>query len=93
MHWSVVTTPLATGRAGDSRGNERGFDQSYSTVVGDTRGLFYTGKKGRENEKIAGCGGKQQWFYQREVPAGWGFSRDLLDQKSNVQGFFGPSMA
>ena len=26
--------------------------------------------------------GKQQWFYQQDVPAGWGFSGDLLDQKS-----------
>ena len=25
------------------------------------------------NEKIAGCGGIQQWSYQRAVPAGWGF--------------------
>ena len=35
------------------------------------------------NENIAARQpGKQQWFYQQDVPAGWGFSGDLLDQKS-----------
>ena len=31
------------------------------------------------NEKIAGCWGKQQWFYHKQ---GGAFSGDLLDQKS-----------
>ena len=39
--------------------------------------------------KIAGCGGKQQWFYQQVASAGWGFSRDLLDQKSKSPLFLG----
>ena len=39
---------------------------------GNTRGLLYVGKKGCEMKRTS-CWGKQQCFYQRAVPAGWGF--------------------
>ena len=36
-------------RAGDSRGNDQGFYQSFATAVrGNTWGLLYIGKKGSE---------------------------------------------
>ena len=61
------------GRTGDSRGNEQGFDQILPRQCwGNTRGLLYI-SKGPLNEKTVGCRGKLQWFYQRAVPAGWGF--------------------
>ena len=62
------------GGAGDSHGNERGFDQSCATAVrGKYPGFALCMQKKAVNEKIAGCLRKQQWFYQRAVPAGWGF--------------------
>ena len=44
--------PTPGGRAGDSHGNEWGFDQSFATAVrGNTRGLLYMGKKGHEMKR------------------------------------------
>ena len=37
MHYSFVITPPPPGEGGDSRGNERGFDQSFATAV---RGIY-----------------------------------------------------
>ena len=55
--------PLARQRAGNSRGNEQGFDQSFATAVRvKCLGFALYRHKGPSNEKIAGCGGKQQWF-------------------------------
>ena len=50
--------PTPGGRAGDSRGNERGFEQSFAMAVREKyRGLLYR-QKGPCNVKIAGCGEK-----------------------------------
>ena len=48
-------------------------------LVKNTRNLLYIGKKGCEMK-----GGKQQWFYQREVPPGWGFQWVFAGPKVKV---------
>ena len=65
------------GRAGNSQGNEWGFDQSF---VGEIPGI----------KKIAGCGGRgweSSSFTNKQSPQGWAFSGDLLDQKSESRLF------
>ena len=47
-----------------SRGNERGFDQSFATAVrGKYPGFALCMQKKAVNANIAGCRGKQHWFY------------------------------
>ena len=59
---------------GGGGGGGRELDQSFASAVrGKYPGFASYGQKGQGNEKIAGYRGKQQWFYQRVVPAGWGF--------------------
>ena len=74
----------APGRAGDSRGNERGFDQSFATAVqGKYPGLLYIGKKGHEMNRWQAVGENSSGFTKEQSPQGGAFSRDLLVQKSN----------
>ena len=57
--------PYPWGRARHSHGKSGALNKVLSLQCGgNTQGLLYIGKKGSEMKKIAGCGGKQQWFYQ-----------------------------
>ena len=82
--------------AGDSRANERGFDQSFATAVGgggggNTRGLLYIGKKGSEMKRYQFAGENSRFFFTNEQsPQGGAFIRDLLDLKSKSPLFPGP---
>ena len=45
-------------------------------------GKYPEGKKGREMKRSHTAGGKTEVVLPTSSPAGWGFCRDLLDQKS-----------
>ena len=69
---------------GDSRGNERGFDESFATAVrGKIQSLLYICIKGPWNKKIAGIGENSSGF-TNETRQGWAFSGFFAGPKVKV---------
>ena len=83
--------PRASARAGDSRGNERGFDRSFAMAVrGKYPGFALYRQKGCEvTEKRQAAGENNSGFTNEQSPRGGTFSGDLLDQKSKSPLFHG----
>ena len=77
--------------AGDSRGNERGFGQSFATAVrGKYPGFALNRQKSREMKRQQAAGENSSSFTNEQSPQGGAFNRDLLDQKSKSPLFPGP---
>ena len=76
----VTTAAQARERTGYSRGNERGFDQSFATAsVGEIRGLLYICREGR-----ADCGGKTALVLPTSSPRRVGLLAGICWIKSQV---------
>ena len=75
LHLSFVTTPppRPSGGWGIAVEMSGALTNFCHGSAGEITGVCFMYAKKVVNEKIAGCWGKQQWFYQRAVPTGWGF--------------------